>query len=220
MRQDDLGDIKRVGPDIAEDIAGTCEFRVDAPARRGVLLLHRSAMEAMGELQVDDADLAEITIPDHGACLLDHLVVSIAVGHADDPAARPGKRLKFFGLGDREAERLFADHMQIMFECRFADREMGVVGCRDRHGLDAVGAPGFGRKHSRIVPVAPGFVEPQIEAEGAAAFGIDIEGTRHKGKDVVAMRCRAMNIADLAAFAAADHTPADRFCLLFVIVFP
>ena len=41
-------------------------------------------MKAVGELHIDDADLAEQSIGNHLPRLLDHLIAGIAVGDADD----------------------------------------------------------------------------------------------------------------------------------------
>ncbi len=41
-------------------------------------------MKAVGELHIDDADLAEQPIGNHLPRLLDHLIAGVAVGDADD----------------------------------------------------------------------------------------------------------------------------------------
>jgi hypothetical protein len=46
-------------------------------------------------------------------------------------------------------------------------------------------------------------------AELAPAFGINIKGACQQREGVIAQRGRAVNIADLAAAAAADHAPAQ-----------
>ncbi|UNA34817.1 hypothetical protein LOF13_02320 [Klebsiella pneumoniae subsp. pneumoniae] len=46
-------------------------------------------------------------------------------------------------------------------------------------------------------------------AELASALAINIKGAGQQREGVIAQRCRAVNIADLAAAAAADHAPAQ-----------
>ena len=59
----------------------------------------------------------------------------------------------------------------------------------------------------------------QLLAEVLAARRVDVECTGDQLEIEVAQRCRAMDIADLAAAAAADHAPADGiFYTLFTVI--
>jgi hypothetical protein len=180
MRQDHFRDIERVRTDIAEHIARACEPRIDTPTRGRVLLLDRRTVETMGELQVDDPDLAKVAVLHHRPCLLDHLMTGIAVGNADDLTARLRQRLQLLGLRDGEAERLFADDMQAVFERCRADCEMGVVRRGDRHRLNAIRPFSLCSEHRHVVRIAASLIKAQIDTESAPTLRIDIEGTGHE----------------------------------------
>ena len=59
----------------------------------------------------------------------------------------------------------------------------------------------------------------ELLAEVLAALGIDVERAGNEGKVEVAQCRRAVDVADLAAAAAADHAPADGiFYSLFTVI--
>jgi hypothetical protein len=75
-------------PDVAEDEGRARGFGVGAPALRfgGVGVV--AGVEAMGVLQVDDADVAEHPLPHHRRHLMHQRVAGEAVGHPDDQPLR------------------------------------------------------------------------------------------------------------------------------------
>ncbi len=73
-----------MGGQIPKHIAGPGKLRRYSPAGGFCLQLDGLVMEAVGELHVNDADLAEQSIGNHLPRLLDHLIAGIAVGNADD----------------------------------------------------------------------------------------------------------------------------------------
>src|SRR5208337_906351 len=91
---------------------------------------------------------------------------------------------------------------------------MRVVGSRDRHGLDAVRPFRFAGEQRAIVRIAPTLGDGEFEAECASAIRVDVKGARDEVEGPVAQRGRTVDVADLAAGAAADHRPADRLLRL------
>ena len=100
-------------------------------------------MEAVRELHVDDADLAQLTAGDHLPRLLDELVAGVAIGDADDLVGRLRQHQQFFRFGDGETERLLANDVDPRLQRRLADLEVRAVGRGDRDGLQTVGASGL-----------------------------------------------------------------------------
>ena len=86
---------------------------------------------------------------------------------------------------------------------------MGVIRRGNRHGLNTVRAGSLAAKQTLVVGVTAIGIHPQLLAELAPAFGINIKGACQQRKGVIAQGGRAVNIADLAAAAAADHAPAQ-----------
>ncbi len=186
--QDHFRDIERVRAQVAQDIAWSREFRSNTPARRWICLFHCRAMEAVGKLEVDDANIAQVTIGDHVAGLLDHLVTRIAIGHADNTAPLGGQRLQLFGLRDGEAQGLFTHDMQVVLQRRLADGKVGVIGSSDGDDLDAVRPPGLRGKKGFVVGIAARCINAELDPEGPSAFCIDVQGARHELEYPVA-RC-------------------------------
>ena len=112
MRQDDFRQVVDVRADIAEHESRARGFRVGAPFHRFRRAFVVARVEAVGVLQIDDADVAEHALLDHRRHLVQQRVAGEAVGHADDEALLLGERLDFLALGDGEEQRLLADHVQ------------------------------------------------------------------------------------------------------------
>ena len=86
VRQHDLGQVVEVRADVAEHEGRARGLRVGAPPLRlgGIGVVAR--VEAMGILQVDDADVAEHALLDHRGHLVHQRMAGEAVGDADDQA--------------------------------------------------------------------------------------------------------------------------------------
>ncbi len=188
LRRDHLGDVERVRAEIAEHVARAGELGIDAPSGGRIALLDRSAVEAVRELQVDEANVAELAIRDHRPRLLDHLMSRIAIHDADDLPPRGGDAAKVLRLGDGEAQRLLAHDVKAVFERRLGDLVMRVVGSRDRHGLDTIGAFRFAREQRAIVRIAATFRDAEFDAECASAVRVDVKGARDEVEGAVAQR--------------------------------
>ena len=87
---------------------------------------------------------------------------------------------------------------------------MGAIRRGNRHGLNTVRAGSPAAKQTLVVGVTAIGIHPQLLAELAPAFGINIKAPASSAaRAVIAQGGRAVNIADLAAAAAADHAPAQ-----------
>ena len=210
IRADHLGDVERMRRQIAQDIAGSGKGRIDAPAGGRTVPFHRLAVEAVGELQGDDADPAQGAVGDQAGGFLDHLVAGIAVGHAHHQAAFGGDGLQIQRLGGGEGQGLFADDVEPGQQRGAGDRIMGVVRRGDGHAADAVGTRGFRGKHRPVIAIAAVGVQAQFDPEIPASAGVQVEGPGLQVEIAVAQGGGPVDIADLASLAAAHHAPADR----------
>ncbi len=88
---------------------------------------------------------------------------------------------------------------------------MGGVWRGDRHQINPVRAVPFAFQH--FAPVAIGAVggKPDFLAKGAACGGVMVQRPGGKGEEAVKPGGKAVGRADLAAFAAPDHTPIQLF---------
>ncbi len=209
LRHDGLGQEQDMGADITEDIRRAGLLRGHPPFGAWIMGLDFSGMKAMRELHDDHPDLAEIAAGDHLPGLVDHWEAAVTVGHADNPVARERQVRQFAGFLGCEAERFFTDHMQVMFEGRFADGKVCGIRCGDGHHLDAVRPAGFCGKHRLVIRVTAVRIESDRRAERLSPLGIDIQRSRNKLEQPVSGGRLAMDGPDLAALSATHHTPAE-----------
>ena len=156
---------------------------------------------------------------DHLARLLDELMAGIAVRHTDDEALAVSQVDELLCLLRREAKRLLADSMESSFENSLADFVVEAVRDGDRHGLDLIiTALCLLGEHRLVVRIAAVRIDAELDAEVLAALRVDVEGTGDEFKGAVAQRCTAMDVANLAAAATADHSPANRMIEYFFTV--
>ena len=170
-----FGDKQRMGGQISQHIAGPGELRRHAPAGGFCLQLDGLVMKAVGELHIDDADLAEQSIGNHLPRLLDHLIAGIAVGDADDFVLFFTQVHQFARLFGGKTEGLFTDDVEARFQRRFGDGEMGIIRGGDRDDLDPVRALRLFTKQGLVVGVAALRRDAQLLTERAPALGIDVK---------------------------------------------
>ena len=218
IRDHGLDDEQRMRADVAECERRTCLGRVKAPLCGRNLVLDLEVVAAECKTHVDNADLTEIAVFDHLACLLDELMTGVAVGHADNAVFLFGQLYQLVRLLGGEAQRLLADNVQTGFESSLADLVVHTVRRCDGNGLHAVRALGLLGEHGLVVRIAAVRVNVQLLAEVLAALRIDVERTGNQFKIEVAQCSRAMDVADLAAAAAADHAPANGIFYSFFTV--
>ena len=204
--------------DITECERRTCLGRVKAPLCGRHLVLDLEVVAAERETHIDNADFTEIAVFDHLARLLDQLMAGIAVGHADNAVLFFCQLDQLVCLFRGEAQRLLADNVQTGFESSLADLVVHAVRRCDGNGLHAVRAFGLLGEHGLVVRIAAVRVNVQLLAEVLAALGIDVERTGNQFEVEVAQCSRAMDVADLAAAAAAYHAPANGIVYSFFTV--
>ena len=209
LRRHGLRQEQRVGGQIAQHVAGADKFRVHPPAGAGVILLYRLVMETVGELHIDDADLAQQPLFNHLPRLQNQLMPGIAVGDTDDFALFFAQGHQRIGLFAGKTERFFADHMQSGLQRRAANGVVGVVWRGDGDRFNAVFPRRLFAKQRFVVGVTAPGLHAQLLAKLAPALGVNIKGSGKQGKRSVTQRRRAVNIANLAASAAAHHAPAQ-----------
>ena len=209
LRRHGFGDKQRMGGQIPKHIAGPGKLRCYSPAGGFCLQLDGLVMEAVGELHVNDADLAEQSIGNHLPRLLDHLIAGIAVGDADDFVLFFAQIHQLARLFGGKAEGLFADNVESRLQRRFGNGEMGIVRGGDRDDLDAVRALRLFAKQGLVVGVAALRRDAQLLAERASALGIDVKRAGQQGINIVTQRRTAVAVADLTGSPAADHAPTQ-----------
>ena len=174
-----------MGGQIPKHIAGPGKLRRYSPAGGFCLQLDGLVMEAVGELHVNDADLAEQSIGNHLPRLLDHLIAGIAVGDADDFVLFFAQIHQLARLFGGKAEGLFADNVESRLQLRLFAKQGLVVG------------------------VAALRRDAQLLTERAPALGIDVKRAGQQGINIVTQRRTAVAVADLTGSPAADHAPAQ-----------
>lgn len=146
-------------------------------------------------------------------------MTGVTVRHTDDEALAVSQVDELLCLLRREAERLLADSVEASFENGLADFVVEAVRDSDRHGLDLIiAALCFLGEHRLVVRIAAVRIDAELDAEVLAALRVDVEGTGDELKGAVTQRCTAMDVANLAAAAAADHSPANRMIEYFFTV--
>ena len=157
---------------------------------------------------------------DHLAGLLDELMAGIAVRHTDDEPFAVSQMDEFLCLLRREAERLLTDDMKTGFEHSLADRIMKAIRHGNRHGFNAVlrAALCLFHEHRLVIRVTAFRRYAELNAEVLASLRIDIESACHEFKRTIAQGGAPVDIADLAAAAAADHSPANRVIEYFFTI--
>ena len=218
VRDHRLDDEQRMRADITECEGRACLGRVKAPLCGRNLVLDLEVVAAERETHVDNADLTEIAVFDHLARLLNELMTGVAVGHADNAVLVFCQLYQLVRLLGGEAQRLLADNMQTSFESSLADLVVHTVRRCDGNRLHAVRALGLLCEHGLVIWIAAVRVNVQLLAEVLAALGIDVERTGNQFEVEVAQCSRAMDVADLAAAAAADHAPANGIFYSFFTV--
>ena len=218
VRDHRLDDEQRMRADITECEGRACLGRVKAPLCGRNLVLDLEVVAAERETHVDNADLTEIAVFDHLACLLDELMTGVAVGHADNAVFLLGQLYQLVCLFGSEAQRLLADNVQTGFESSLADLVVHTVRRCDGNGLHAIRALGLLCEHGLVIRIAAVRVNVQLLAEVLAALRIDVERTGNQFEVEVAQCRRAMDVANLAAAAAADHAPANGIFYSFFTV--
>ena len=136
-------------------------------------------------------------------------MTGVAVGHADNAVFLLGQLDQLVRLLGGEAQRLLADNVQTGFESSLADLVVHTVRRCDGNGLYTVRALGLLSEHGLVVRIAAVRVNMQLLAEVLAALGIDVERTGNQFKVEVAQCRRAMDVANLAAAAAAGPFGAE-----------
>ena len=215
LRTNRLGQVQHMGADIAHRERRTCLFRVNAPSLRCRVLFYGYVVAAVCKLHVDDADFAQIAACNHLARLLDHLVTGIAVGYKHNLAGFLDQRFQLLCLLDGEAQRLLTVYMQTGLQCRLGNFIMGKVRGCDGNGLNAVRTLCLSLEHALVIGVAAVCGYMAVFAEFDAALRHDVERTCYQLKVKVSQSSGAVNVANLAAAAAADHAPTNR--LIYVL---
>ena len=209
VRDHCLDEVEGMCADICHCEGDTCLGGIKAPFCSGVGLFQFDVVGAECEAHVDDTDLAQVAVLDHLAGLLDHLVSGVAVGNADNAVLCLCKSDQFLSLCIGEADGLLADYVEAGFQSCLCDGVVCAVGSSNGDCLDAVFALGFLCEHGLIIGIAAIGIYAQFLAESDASLGIDVKCACDKLEVVVALCGRTMDVADLAALAAADHCPAN-----------
>ena len=100
--------------------------------------------------------------------------------------------------------------MQIVLQGGLADFVVRAVRGGDGNSLDAVFARRLLGEHGFVIRIAAIRCHIQFRCECHASLRIDVKGAGNEFEIIVAERRTAVNIADLASFAAADHSPSNR----------
>ena len=210
IRNHCLDDVQAMGANVCHSEGRACLLRVKTPLSSSIGLFNLVVVAAKCEGHVDHADVAQIAVLNHLASLLNHLMAGVAVGDADNQIlllCQSNQLLAFLGA---EAQRLLAYNMDAGFQSRLAHFIVYAVRGSDGNSLNAVLALCFLLEHGLVVRIAAIRINAQLSGKCHAALRIDVECACYQLEVVVAQCCGAMDVADLAALAAADHSPANR----------
>ena len=134
---DVLGQVRGVGADVADAAAGAGLLGVGPPTGLHLAgLLEGRGQPALRVLHDDLADLAQIALSHHVAGQLDHRVAGVVVHQAEDQARLLHELLQLLGLLGVEGHGLLAHDVEARLEEVPRDREVPVVGRRDRDEVD------------------------------------------------------------------------------------
>ena len=134
-----------VRADIAHDERWPAPHGVVAPGERAVSVrISLAGPAALDVLDLDQLDHSEQAIGHHRFRLADHRVAGVVVREAEDETRVLDGGEHVDGLGEGVGDRLVADHVEAVTECRDRVRVMAVVRRHDRDDVGAVGAGGLG----------------------------------------------------------------------------
>ena len=166
---------------------------------------------AMGKFRYHQPHAANIAARHHGPHMAHQRIAGIAVIHRTNPPRLARGQHQIFSLGLGHRHRLFAQHVKARLQESLGNLVMGGVWRRHRDQINAVGAAAFACQH--LAPIAIGALgrKAQLLAKGAARSGVVVQRACGKAVKPIKASCKPMRWADLAAFAAADHTPIQFF---------
>ncbi len=125
--------------DVADCSGDAAASRVGAPACLLVFLLfQRRGQPALGVFHENLAQCAQPAIADQLACLADHRVAAVVVGHSEHDPVLLNQLLQLRSLFRGQHQRLVADDVETGLHEGARDREVHVVGRHDGYGVDAL----------------------------------------------------------------------------------
>ncbi|SQI92262.1 Uncharacterised protein [Klebsiella oxytoca] len=133
-------------------------------------------MKTVGELHIDNADLAQQPLLNHLPRLQNQLMTGVAVSHADDFALFFAQGHQRIGLFAGKTERFFADHMQSGLQRCAANGVVGIVRRSDGNGFNTVLPRGLFAKQRFVVGVTAPGLHAQLLAKLTPALSVNIEG--------------------------------------------
>jgi len=202
-----------VGADVAEAAGGTAPGGIGAPGRLLLpLALEPRPQPPLDVFGPDRLDFAELAPEDHRPGLADERVAGVVVGDHEHRSRAVHQPRELLRLGERERERLVAHDVKARREGRLGDREVHVVGGRDRHEVDPFsrGQRGFPGEHLVVGAVGPLRRHGVVGGAGPGAFGVAREGAGYQGGPVVEHGGGHVNAADERSLPA-SHEPHPQF---------
>ena len=135
------------------------------------------------------------------------------MSQAEDKAGVLHQADQCFGFGDGVGHRLVTDHVKAVFQRRFGEGKMRVVGGHDRRHLGAVLACGFGCAHLGDIGMDPIFRQAEFPAGAHGLFRIGGQDGAYHLVAVVKPGCLAVHGTDERTRATAHQgeTPAELF---------
>ena len=133
---DVLREVFRVRADVAHAAARAAALRVRAPGRLLLsTLLQARGQPALGILDDDLADLAELAGGDHGARFLHERIAGVVVRQAVKLAGLFHQRRELLGFGEIECRRLVAQDVKAILQRHLRRRKVHVI---RRHDGDEI----------------------------------------------------------------------------------
>src|SRR5690606_30974069 len=166
---------------------------------------------ALGILDDDLADFAELAGAHEFTRLLDHDVAGVVVGEGEDASGLGDDFLQGAGFLEVESDGFVADDVEAFFEEELGGRKVLVVGRDDDDEVEAIGggAGGLGGGHLGVGTVNAGRVEEEVGAGGPGTFGVGGKGAGDEFGLAVHLNGDAVDGTDEGAAPAADHAVAE-----------
>ena len=155
--------------DVAHHQRGAPAVRVFLPGAPTWPCLGPAALHV---LDLDHADLAQLTLRHHGARLAHHGITGVVVCQAEHAPRRLHLLVQLLGLGQGVGHRLVADDVETQAQGLHREREMAVIGRHDGHHLCAIGGCRLRSEEPHATGMTAFGCQADVPAGGERCFGV------------------------------------------------
>jgi hypothetical protein len=205
--RDKLSEIEGMHADVANAPALARTLRVSAPHR---LLVGARTLKGLGQpaLRIFDhhfANRAQCAIGHQASRFTHQRIAGVSVRQTIRNLGFRGQLRELARLGQRSGHGFVAYHGKACGECRARCRQMHVIGRRNGHEIDAIGALRLGREHRVIRRVGARGVDTILGPRLDRLGGIGAEGASHQLNLAIELGRGSMHCPDKCARSATNH---------------